>query len=329
MGLFKRKRPKGSTVIEERYLSDIVTLSSLELPGNHWLPEGEEGLVSTLEHFNRALLEEDPARRLAKVFSAFLALARRYDLYHGLGNDGAGHGGQRFTELLVRNFSPAEKRSLMQLDCVQGLTEIPPIVDEAARGRHRDLGEHVFRDLRDNPYRLFNGFKGACKSVRAGGDAEQPFLLLVKLLYLIGKNRSHHLNVPSGKETGEQARSTRVIGAVFENLMDYYFLGPGSYRIIIYSFLKEDPVLGNDVTYVRAEVNGYFYEVGADRSFVYDRDLESQATMVAIVPRSFDMARCDQRIAELRGAGFKRQFMPVSINGVAMIAYMYVLVEGA
>lgn len=327
MGFFKKKRSKGGKVIEERYLSDIVTLSSLELPGHHWLPEGEEGLVSTLEHFNRALLEEDPARRLAKIFSAFLALARRYDLYHGLGNEGVGHGGQRFIELLVRNLSSSEKRSLMQLDCVQELTEIPPIVDEAERGRQRDLGEQVFRDLRDNPYRLFNDFKGACRSVRDGGDAEQPFGLLVKLLYLVGKNRAHHLNAPFREETEEQARSTQVIEAVFENLMDYYFLGSGSYRIIIYSFLKEDPVLGNDVTYVRAEVNGYFYEVGADRNFVYDRELESQATMVAIIPRPFDMSRCDLRIAELRGTGYKRQLMPVSVNGIEMIAYMYVIAE--
>lgn len=298
----------------------------MDLPNQHWIPDGEIGLVATLEKFNQAMLAIDAGDYSAKIFSAFLTLARRYDLYTKSGNDAMGEEGLRFRNLLCSSLTSEEKETFLMLDATRCLLLAPPVFDEGEMNRIRKMGEGIKRDMHNNPFKLFNEFKINCRKFKPGDDPERPFELLCGVLYLIGKNiqKIGRIPIEDIRKKARDARVSSISGSVFSNLVDFYFFGMGSYRIVTHGYL-EDPssVFGADTAYVDAQLVSEFSNAGDSDSFVFITEVPPSAVKVAVLPRPFDIRACDHAVERAKGAKYRRQIVPVMVNDVMMMAFIY------
>lgn len=303
----------------------------MDLPNRHWIPDGVIGFVATLNKFNASFPEDDDVAYVTRSFEAFLSLARRHDIYTKGGNDRMGAEFARFETLLRESFSPEEKTWLLCAESTRRFVKTPPVFDEAAMQRFRRMGEGVRRDVRSNPFKLFNDFKAVCSRYRPEDDPARPFELLCSVLYLVGKNltRVESLRRYDPHKEVRDLATAELARHVFSDFTDEYFFGSGSLRIVNLGRLEASPVLGRDVTYVDAEVTGIFTQVGTNESFTYDADEPVQTRPVAILPRAFDLRLVDHEVDRLLSPRFRRQLVPISIGGVEMMAYVYSAVHEA
>lgn len=298
--------------------------NNLMLPNRHWVPDSI-GLIATLEKFNEAMVIEDEVEYSSRIFAAFLTLSRRHDLYTKGGHDGFGEEGVRFRLLLTSAFSKDEKEAFLLLEDTKRLAYAPPVYDEAEMHRLRKVNENVKRDPHNNPFKLFNDFKITCTRYAKGEDPDKPFELLVRMLYLIGKNlqKIGRVQVADERKRERDRNVASVSGSIFSNLVDFYFFGLGSYRIMTYGRLKGDEVLGPDVSYVEAQAMGRYTSVKGVENFVFVAEATPSIVSVAVIPRPYDIRRCDKRVAELKGTVFRRQLAPIVIRDVMMISFVY------
>jgi hypothetical protein len=297
----------------------------MDLPNRHWIPEGAVGLVATLERFNEALTEREAIPYTTRTFDAFLSLARRHDLYTHGGNDRMGGEFARFSTLLTTMLDNEEKRELLLSPSARSFVKTPPVFDETEMQRIRKMGEGVKRDMRNNPFKLFNDFKAVCSRFAPGDDPTRAFELLCSVLYLVGKNLKRtgviHQFDPRKKErdfdTAERARR------VFSDLVDLYFFGTGSFRIIMSKQLEDNPVFSPGVSFVEAQVTGRFTLLGNIENFAFSIDESPLSRRVAVVKRPCDLRVLDLKIADLGLPQLRRQLVPVTIHDVEMMAWVY------